>query len=277
VYKETGEWRSKKTKLRFIGYKLLNLGVPYVVFSIGYIFLNSFVEQANTQSSLRDALFIWKTPVAQYWFLYALFFLFCIWTAFSGILKNWLITLIVVAIGYIVPLCGGTFGSFDVVFSTAIAFGLGTCVSFARLVKLPNVWKVVVIVAHVAVAVLLIVYGLIKQPVFKDVMFLFGIYASVLLIALVGQWKPIERFLLFVNKYSFQIYLLHTIFTAGIRVVLVRVGMTNWVIHVVVGLICGLFFSVLAAWIANKTKWLDLLFFPSKAYRTIKEKKTGIA
>jgi fucose 4-O-acetylase-like acetyltransferase len=63
VYKLTGEWKNQKTKGRFILHKLLSLGVPYVVFSSVYIVINSLGGAVNTQSSIRDILFIWKTPV----------------------------------------------------------------------------------------------------------------------------------------------------------------------------------------------------------------------
>ena len=89
VYRLGGEWRGHNTKRGFIFHKLLGLGIPYVVFSALYICINSLVGGTNTQSSLKDILLIWKTPVAQYWYLYALFFLFCIWVALSGFLKNW--------------------------------------------------------------------------------------------------------------------------------------------------------------------------------------------
>ena len=54
VYKITGEWKGKKTKGGFIKHKLINLGVPYIIFSTIYIFINSFVGQANTKSSFSD-------------------------------------------------------------------------------------------------------------------------------------------------------------------------------------------------------------------------------
>jgi fucose 4-O-acetylase-like acetyltransferase len=60
VYKETGEWRAKKTKYKFILHKLLNLGVPYFAFSAIYITINSFVGEANTNSSITDIIYIWK-------------------------------------------------------------------------------------------------------------------------------------------------------------------------------------------------------------------------
>ncbi len=264
VYKETGEWKGKNTKWGFILHKLCGLGIPYVVFSAVYILINSLVGQVNTQSSVLDILYIWKTPVAQYWFLYALFFLFCIWTAFSGILKNWLITLVVVVVGYAVPLLGGSWGSFDVVFYSALAFGVGTFVPFSALTKPPVLVKCIVVLAHIATGVVLVLLGAIEQPLVKEIMVLFGIYASVMLISLLGELKPVSRFLLFMNTYSFQIYLLHTIFTAGIRIVLQRVGVSQWWLHVVLGTIGGIVFSVLAAEIAKRIKFLNFFFFPTK-------------
>lgn len=272
VYKETGQWKGKKTKIGFVLHKLVNLGVPYVVFSAVYILINSFVGQANTQSSVRDILYIWKTPVAQYWFLYALFFLFCIWTVLSGILPNWLITLLVVGAGYLLPLLGVSLGGFDVVLYAALAFGIGTFIDFSKLTKGPVWLKAMVVLAHVAVGVWLIIWGKIEAPFFKELMVLFGIYASVLFISLLQKSKCISRFLLFVNKYSFQIYLLHTIFTAGIRIVLQRLYITQWWLHIIVGTACGLAFSVLAAVIARKTNILNLFFFPTRTYQSLKEK-----
>ena len=266
VYKMTDEWRSKKTKVGFIKYKLISLGVPYIVFSVVYILINSLVGQANTQSSVMDVLNIWKTPIAQYWFLYALFFLFFIWTILSGLLKNWQITLLVVLAAYILPLLGITFGSFDVVVYSALPFGLGTFVNFFSLTK-PSAWlKWLVVVAHIAVGVLLVVLNKIEAPFIEEVMILFGIYASIMLISVLQEFKPVSKFLLFMNKYSFQTYLLHTIFTAGIRIILMKVSINQWWIHVVAGTVCGIAFSVLAAWIAQKTRFLNFCFFPTKAF-----------
>ncbi len=267
VYKLTGEWKNQKTKWRFILHKLLGLGVPYVFFSAVYIFINSFVGGANTQSSVTDILFIWKTPIAQYWFLYALFFLFCIWAALSGILKNWQILLVTVVIGYAVPLLGGTLGCFEVVFYSSLAFGMGTVIDF-KLLTTPKTWlKWLVVALHFVTGGVLIALHKIEVAGIKEFMLLFGIYSSILLISMLQNCKIVARFLDFMNKYSFQIYLLHTIFTAGIRIVLCKINITQWWIHVPVATVCGIVFSVLAAIIAKKTKFLDFFFFPTKVLR----------
>ena len=266
VYKITGEWKSKKTKWDFILYKLYNLGIPYIAFSVVYILINSLVGEANTGFAVSDILNIWKTPVAQYWFIYALFFLFCIWTAFSGILKNWQIALMAVLIGYLVPLFGISLGSFDVVFYSALAFGTGTFVNFKSLTKLPTWFKCLIVLIHIVTGVIFVLINKIDAPFIKEIMILFGIYSSILFISILQNCKTVAYFLGFVNKYSFQIYLLHTIFTAGIRIILLRMNINEWWIHVLLGTIGGLAFSVLSAEVANKVKCLNFFFFPSKAY-----------
>lgn len=273
VYKVTGEWKSKKTKWRFLIYKLYNLGIPYIVFSIVYILINSLVGESNTGFAPSDILNIWKTPVAQYWFLYALFFLFCVWTALSGLLKNWQITIIVVLIGYLAPIVGIPLGSLDVVFYSALAFGIGTFVDFKSLVKLSTWSECVVVMLHIVTGIIFILLNKIEVLFIKEIMILFGICSSIMFISMLQCYKPVARFLDFINKYSFQIYLLHTIFTAGTRIFLLRLNITQWWIHILLGTVLGLAFSVLAAVIAKKVKCLNFFFFPSKVHLFKKKEK----
>ena len=271
VYNITGQWQSKKTKWNFIKHKLINLGIPYIIFSAVYILINSLAGQTNTQSCAWDILSIWQTPVAQYWFLYALFFLFCIWTIFPLKIKNVYITIIVVALSYIIPALGGNFGPFDVVMYSALAFGLGTCVSITDISKISSAVKIIIISAHIVTGVLLIVFDLIEKSFIKELMLVFGIYSSILFISLIQDIKPISRFLTFMNKYSFQIYLLHTTFTAGIRIILLRINVTLWWIHILAGCVAGLGFSVIAAIIAQKINILNACFFPARIFAKYKK------
>ena len=273
VYKVTGEWESKKTKWNFILYKLYNLSIPYIAFSVIYILINSLVGEANTGFVPSDILNIWKTPVAQYWFLYALFFLFCIWTAFSGILKNCQITIIVVLIGYLAPIFGIPLGSLDVVFYSALAFGIGTFVDFKSLANLSTWAKCLIVILHILTGIVFILLNKIEAPFIKEIMILFGIYSSIMLISILQNCKAIAYLLDFINKYSFQIYLLHTIFTAGIRIILIRLNVTSWWVHILLGTIFGFLFSVLSAKIAKKVKCLNFFFFPSKVLSIMKREK----
>ena len=215
VYTLTGGWGGKETRLNFIKHKAITLGVPYIIFSVVYILINSFVGGANNQSSYADIFMIWKTPTAQYWFLYALFFLFVIW-ALLGKFKTWQITVFIVGLAYIVPLLGGTFGFFEVVMYSALPFGVGTCVKISSVNKGHPAVKTAIILLHVAVCAVLIKLGVMGVFGVKEAVMFFGIYASILLISMLSGFGIVSRILDFINKYSFQTYLLHTIFTAGI-------------------------------------------------------------
>ena len=270
VYALTGGWKSKKTRLGFIKHKAITLGVPYIIFSVVYIAINSFVGGANNQASYSDILFIWKTPIAQYWFIYALFFLFAIW-ALLGKFKNYQITLGIVAIAYLVPLLGGGFGFFEVVMYSALAFGLGTCIKISTVDKGHWIYRVAFIAAHIVLCAVLIKLDIIGVLGVKEAVMVIGIYASILFISLISKYGLIARFLDFMNKYSFQTYLLHTIFTAGIRVVLIKVGVTEWYIHVIAGCVFGIVCSVAVSKICEKIPLLNKCFFPiSKKKRSDK-------
>lgn len=275
VYQMTGGWKSKGTRLRFIRHKCINLGVPYVIFSVLYIVINSVVGGANTQFSPADVFSIWKTPVAQYWFLYALFFLFCIWTVLSGVLQNLQITFFVVLLGYVLPLFGLGFGAFDVVIYSALPFGLGTFLNMQRLKKGSVPLRLFIIGVHLVLGLTLSFFALLDAPGIKEGMLVLGIYASILFISLLKAYRLPSRFFLWINRYSFQIYLLHTIFTAGIRMVLIRLHITFWPIHLVCGCVFGIGLSVLAAKIAEKVPFFNLCFFPSKAYKELHNQYRG--
>lgn len=88
VYSLTGGWISKKTRFSFIKNKFFSLAVPYFVFAALYIIVNSLTPGVNNQNSLKDILTLWYKPIAQYWFIFALFWLFVIYTVFSKIIPN---------------------------------------------------------------------------------------------------------------------------------------------------------------------------------------------
>ena len=266
VYTLTGGWKAKGTRLNFIKHKAITLGVPYIIFSVIYILINSFSGGANNQSSYADIFMIWKTPTAQYWFLYALFFLFVIW-ALLGKFKTWQITLCIVALAYIVPFFGGSFGFFEFVMYSALPFGLGSCIKISTVNKGQPTVKIAIILLHVALCAILIKLGVIGVFGVKEAVMFFGIYASILLVSMLSKLRFISRFLDFINKYSFQTYLLHTIFTAGVRILLLKLNVTHWSIHLAVGLVAGILCSVVAAKIAERIQILNKCFFPLKSLR----------
>lgn len=277
VYSITGGYKSKGSRLKFLGHKLLNLGVPYLSFSIIYIVLNSLMGGAvNTGMQLKDIFFLWKTPVAQYWFLYSLFILFVIYVAAGKLFSNtWIIT-VLFAIGLIGSIMGFNFSSFNSAILLAAAFGVGILLKKLYIDKWKVSHRLLIVSSHLVLISLYVFFRLDRFWLMKQVAIFYGVAASIAFISLLGRIDFIKRGLLFICRYSFPIYLLHTIFTAGARIVLMKVGIWNYPLHLIVGLVFGIVFPVLAAVIAEKTKILNFFFYPSRTIRELKKTNSAI-
>lgn len=272
VYKITGEWKSKKSRMKFIVYKAINLGIPYFVFSAIYISINSLVPGANHGKDINQILLLWKQPVAQYWFLYALFILFFTWTILSSVMKNWQILTVLYICGYIVDYIKIDIGVLHYGFSCAFAFGLGTVTKELIAEKWKVSAKIGIIGTHLIFGVMSIYLGISGKPIIDDIEELIGIVSSIALISLLCNIKGVNKFLLSVNRYSFPIYLLHTIFTAAVRIALLRLGVKNYFVHVSLAMLFGMLIPIIVASISERITALNVLFYPSKTLRKIQYK-----
>lgn len=101
-------------------------------------------------------------------------------------------------------------------------------------------------------------------------MTLLGIFSSVCFISLLGDIKPIPNFLQLICRDSFPIYLLHTFFTAAVRILLLKLGVANYTVHVIAGMTAGLIFPIAAARLCSLSPFLDILFYPSRSIKKIR-------
>ena len=95
--------------------------------------------------------------------------------------------------------------------------------------------------------------------------FTMGLLACVAVILIVADFeKKFGRGMDFLAKYTMPIFLMHTLFAAPIRSILIKVGIENAVIHVVLGLGISFVGPIIAAWIMKKTKWLEFFLYPNQ-------------
>jgi putative acyltransferase len=66
---------------------------------------------------------------------------------------------------------------------------------------------------------------------------------------------------------SLPIFLMHTLFAAPTRAVLLKVGVTNAAAHVVLGLGISFVGPIVAAWVMKKTKYLEFFLYPNKVIK----------
>ena len=68
----------------------------------------------------------------------------------------------------------------------------------------------------------------------------------------------------FLSKYTMPIFLMHTIMAATLRTILLRIDVTNGIVHIVLGLIISFGGPILAAYIMERTTWLEFFLYPNK-------------
>ena len=272
VYKITGMWERKGTRGKFLCHKLINLGIPYIIFSSIYIVINSVISGTNHNNSFSDILNIWKRPVAQYWFIYALLILFIIWILLSYIFNDvvilFILTIIYLMVSFLkidVPIIGAAL-------SFAFIFGLGVCIPKLCIDKI-EVWKkILFIIFHIFIISVLIVYNLQKVSILLMLAQVIGAFGSVAFISLIYRGNCIEKALLFINKYSFPIYLLHTIFTSAVRIALFKIGFNLYLIHLFAGCIVGVMAPIIIAMFAEKIDIMEFALYPSKVINKYKKR-----
>ena len=94
------------------------------------------------------------------------------------------------------------------------------------------------------------------------VSFALGVMACVAVIFFVAAYE--EKTGKVLAKYTMPIFLMHTLFAAPTRAVLLKVGVTNTAAHVVLGLGISFVGPIVAAWVMKKTKYLEFFLYPNK-------------
>lgn len=96
--------------------------------------------------------------------------------------------------------------------------------------------------------------------------FAIGLLACVAVILMVAgeEKRRFGKGMDFLAKYTMPIFLMHTLFAAPMRSVLLKLSIGSSVIHVVLGLGISFVGPITAAWIMKKTKWLEFFLYPNK-------------
>ena len=65
-------------------------------------------------------------------------------------------------------------------------------------------------------------------------------------------------------NYTMPVFLMHTLFAAPLRTVLLKLGIQNAMPHVVLGIAISFIGPILAATVMKKSKWLEFFLYPGK-------------
>ena len=263
LYQKYSKINSVDSWYKNVAKKALALGVPYVSFSTAtWVLKKAFSSSVNDQiGGLGDTLLF--HPASPYWYLYALFFIFLLTPTFKSV-KMAVGGLVVAITMKTIALSGGGYGVYAVstVLSNEIWFvlGMSICAFNVRLKGRKvqgTICGLLFMILSVAAYKAEISGGVIS--------FAMGLLACVAVILMAAGFEGrLGRSVDFLAKYTMPIFLMHTLFAAPLRSILMKIGIENAVIHVVLGLGISFAGPIIAAWIMKKTKWLEFFLYPNK-------------
>lgn len=263
LYQKYSKVNSVDGWFRNVVKKALALGVPYATFSTAtWVLKKLFSSSVNNQiGGLGDTLFL--HPTSPYWYLYALFFIFLVTPTFSNV-KAAAIGLMTALVAKVLILTGGGYRVYavSIVLSNEIWFVLGMSIcAFNVQLKGRKVQGIICGLLFIILSILVYKAGISEGLV----SFAMGLLACVAVIMMVAGFEErLGKGIDSLAKYTMPIFLMHTLFAAPLRSVLMKVGIENAVIHVVLGLGISFAGPIIAAWIMKKTKWLEFFLYPNK-------------
>ena len=244
--------------------KLLALGVPYFVFSlITWSLKRVFSSSVNEQvGGLFETLI--NTPVSPYWYLYVLFVLFFI-TITTKDIKQQMVLLIISFIMKLLKCFGVTVGIYfvDKTMDNWIWLVLGMTLVY-DLSKLCSKAVGTILFIVFLFGSTLVEMGLLHVRLVGFILALLACYSVISIVHSFFKDGVQNKYWQFCAKYTMPVFLMHTLFAAPFRSVLLKLGIDNLIIHVVLGLAISFVGPVFAMLILEKIKPLDFIVYPTR-------------
>lgn len=250
--------------------RVLDLLVPYIFFSfITYAIKIILSGSVNTpvDHSFLDTLI--NYPINQMWFLYALIIITFVTPVIHTPAALSVLLIISIAFRLIRMLFSIQFpAAVDYLLSNEIWYVLGM-VFYIKKIKLSKAVSATLLIVFISLC-LIEVCSSYQHPLMSLALTAAGILACVGFSRLIGdRRKTLSAFWRYTSKYMLQIYLLHTICAAGIRIVLMKLNIENLAIHTLAGLIFSFPVPIVCAVIAERIPLFNTVFFPSKSFKAI--------
>jgi fucose 4-O-acetylase-like acetyltransferase len=260
--------------------KLITLGIPYLTFSlITWLLKTVFSGSVNMENQdLLTTLLV--EPVAPYWFLYGLFLMFLLIPTF----RRPMTMAVVMAVTLTWKLVFCFVGELPVymlsrLMENAVWFAGGMVLAQTKVMEKcrQTKWMLIGVGLGTVFLVLTLFFHDLRttQPILGFVMGLIACAAVIFVMnyAFCGEREyPVWAYM---ARYTMPVFLMHTIFAAGWRAVLMKVGLTNGAVHIITGLVITFVGPVVAAWIMSKFKFLDFFINPGR-YIRIGKKDTAV-
>lgn len=257
---------SKSNYVVFVKYKAKTLLVPYFLFSTLQILIKLPLQgKIASVLSWKNILLLPLIPVDQFWFIYVLFFMFCL----SG-LMDWkkqdnslLLVIVLFIVGKSLLLFGGdTINEWCVVLIRCLCYyiyfymGYKLCRMRIRFTKKEWLIFTAIFVSSSIGNGIIAFYNELIQLILQVVVATSGALSVISFcegIEIVEKSKSLK----IIGSETMPIYIVHVLLCAIIRVVLIRIGFDNLCISVVIGTVLSIIVPILMSkcWEMLKQKY----------------------
>lgn len=257
--------------------KIINLLIPYVTFYLLFIGINMlFARSVNSVRGIEDILNIFNKPMAPYWFLYSLLSIFIVVPLIEKIFKYNRTRIFICFVFFkILSFLEKTNIYFiDTIMAYAIYFYFGAFINKESRNKTnKSITNVFLVIIYVVLSLICYKYAYWCSQIVLQSINLFLAILGIWICIRIFRKINLSYFLNSFKKYTFQIYLTHTIFAAGVRIFLLKLNVNNYFLHLIIGLIASLYIPVVMSLISKKIKYTEFFFYPVKTIEDLKERK----
>lgn len=275
LYCKTKKEFSWKTYKQFEIKKIINLAVPYFTFYLLFVGIN-LVFAANV-NNVRGIEGIFNNPIPPYWFLYALLSIFIVIPLLEKCFNNENMLFTVLTILKFISIFFNTNIYFiDSIMAYGIYFYLGVFIKEEAVKEHSNKKILINLFCIIIYIIMSIIYyrhkDLYDINICKIINIIFAISGILICVNFFKIFNTLKILNTFKN-YTFQIYLTHTIFAAGIRIVLFKLRISSYCIHFIIGLVTSIYIPVIMSIVSEKFLYTNFFFYPTKTIKELKERK----
>lgn len=250
---------SKKGASKLIFSKVDTILYPYIIWSLLQGSIEIILSKyTNGSLHLNEILSLLWAPRAHFWFLYALFFVFILSSIiYSRLSQSFSVVIFLCALClFLYPAILPDLYIFSVLSDNFVFFMLG--IIFTQYFKSSHFSSPFILL----LLCMLFIFG---QWFFHDILlyrytdkgsisFVLTCVSILFIISLSSSLAKLNyKYLAYIGSSSMAIYLMHIIIGSGFRVVLTKVlGVDNYIVHLLLGLLIGVSGPLIALYIINK-------------------------